>query len=51
MRLNHDYIRNILLFIEENLNYKEYTDMPSYHKTPSISEVLSDEYFIDYNQE
>lgn len=51
MRLNHDYIRNILLFIEENLNYKEYTDMPSYHKTPSFAEVLSDEYFMDYNQE
>ena len=41
MRLNHDYIRNILLFIEENLNYK----------TPSFAEVLSDEYFVDYNQE
>lgn len=51
MRLNHDYIRNILLFIEENLNYKEYTDTPSYHKTPSFAEVLSDEYFMDYNQE
>lgn len=51
MRLNHDYVRDILLFIEENLNYKDSDSITPYmHKEISNRQLLTNEKFSKYNK-
>ena len=49
MRLNHDYVRNILLFIEE-LNYQN-TETQTYHNEISDSDLVSTVKFSTYNKQ
>ena len=44
MRLNHDYVRNILLFIEEELDYQN-TKTPTYHNEISDSDLITNAKF------
>lgn len=40
MRLNHDYVRDILLFIEQELEYND-TKTPIHHKEITHSDLIS----------
>ena len=49
MILNYDCIRSILLFIEENIGYKDSNeDVPSIHEDISYISILKNEYFDKY---
>ena len=48
MRLNADYVRDILLYIENNLGYDEYSNN---HKEIGYGKLLCDEYFINYDKQ
>lgn len=50
MRLNHDYVRNILLVIEEELDYQN-TKAPKYHNEISDSDLISNVKFSTYNKQ
>lgn len=50
MRLNHDYVRNILLFIEKELDYKD-DRIPTYHNEISDSDLISNIKFSKYDQQ
>ena len=50
MRLNHDYVRDILLYIEKNLDYKDSSN-PSYHKEMIFGKLLADDTFCNHNKE
>lgn len=52
MKLNADYVRDILLYIEKNLNYKNSdSNIPSIHKEISDGKLISDNFFDNYNKE
>lgn len=46
MRLNHDYVRDILLFIESELRYEN-----NQHKCFRFSKILKHDNFIKYNKD
>nr|DAI04395.1 MAG TPA: YjcQ protein [Caudoviricetes sp.] len=48
MRLNADYVRDILLYIESNLNYD---DLSNAHKEISHGKLLRDEHFANYDKQ
>ena len=48
MRLNADYIRDILLYIESNLNYDEFSNT---HKEINHGKLLRDDYFTNYDKQ
>lgn len=48
MRLNHDYVRDILLYIEKNLGYEEFSNM---HKEIHYGKLLCDEHFANYDKQ
>lgn len=50
MKLNHDYIRDILLYIENNLDYENPSN-PRYHDELLFGKLLSDDSFDKYNKE
>lgn len=50
MRLNHDYVRDILLYIEEKLNYEDSSN-PAYHKNIFFGKLLTDNYFEKYDKQ
>lgn len=51
MRLNHDYVRDILLFIENNLQYKDWdSDIPSTHQEVTNGQLICDANFDGYNK-
>lgn len=50
MRLNHDYVRDILLFIEEELDYKD-TKTPTYHNEISDSDLINNIKFSKYDKQ
>lgn len=52
MKLNADYVRDILLFIEKELDY-EYTDSntPSKHKEISDGKLVCDKCFDNYDKQ
>lgn len=51
MKLNHDYVRDILLFIENYLDYKD-TDSanPHVHREITNGQLILDEQFSNYNK-
>lgn len=51
MILNHDYVRDILLYIESNLNYKSGEEVPTHHKKIDHSRLLDKEQFKNHNKE
>ena len=50
MKLNADYVRDILLYIEKNLDYQEPTN-PNYHNELLFGKLLADNVFDEYNKE
>jgi hypothetical protein len=50
MKLNHDYVRNILMFIEEELDYQN-TKIPTYHQEISDGELVANAKFSKYNKQ
>ena len=48
MRLNADYVRDILLYIENNLGYDEYSNT---HKEIHHGKLLRDDYFENYDKQ
>lgn len=48
MRLNHDYVRDILLYIEKNLGYDEFYNT---HKEIHHGKLLCDEHFANYDKQ
>lgn len=50
MKLNADYVRDILLYIEENLTYKDSLDS-IYRNSLSFGLLLADDYFAKHNKE
>lgn len=51
MTLNYDYVRDILLFIEKNLNYEHFDKLPMNHKKIMHGKLLSDVAFDGYNKQ
>lgn len=52
MRLNHDYIRDILLFIEKELDYEDSdSQTPCNHKEIMDGQLVCDEQFNTYNKQ
>jgi hypothetical protein len=49
MKLNHDYVRDILLFIENNLDYED--SPPTHHKEIFYGILLADKYFTEYDRQ
>lgn len=51
MKLNADYVREILLFVEKELVYDDNNSpFPHTHKQISNIQLISDPYFISYNK-
>ena len=50
MRLNHDCIRDILLYIEKKLDYEDPSN-PTYHKDIFFGILLTDNYFEKYDKQ
>ena len=50
MKLNADYVRDILLYIEKNLDYQEPTN-PNYHNELLFGKLLADNVFDEHNKE
>ena len=50
MRLNHDYVRDILLFIEKDLDYKDSSN-PNYRDELPFGQLLVSDKFSKYNKE
>ena len=50
MRLNHDYVRDILLYIEEKLEYEDPSN-PAYHEEMFFGTLLTDSYFEKYDKQ
>lgn len=48
MRLNADYVRDILLYIEKNLNYDDFSNT---HKEINRGKLLRDVYFTNHNKQ
>lgn len=48
MRLNADYVRDILLYIENNLDYDVFSNM---HKEIYHGKLLCDEHFVNYDKQ
>lgn len=51
MRLNHDYVRSILLFIEQETSYKGNTQIPVFHNEIRHTVILKSKDFEDYDQQ
>ena len=52
MKLNHDYVRDILLYIEENLYYEDsQSATPNKHQEISDGQLLCDDYFKNHNKQ
>lgn len=52
MRLNADYVRDILLYIEKNLDYKNSdSSTPSIHEEISDGKLICDKSFENYDKE
>lgn len=52
MKLNHDYVRSILLFIEQNLDYENAdSPTPSIHKEITDGKLICDSYFDKYDKQ
>lgn len=51
MKLNHDYVRDILLFIEEELDYQCNTKTPTYHNEITDGQLLANKKFERYNKQ
>lgn len=52
MKLNADYVRDILLYIEDNLDYKDSdSDTPSRHKEITNGKLVCDDYFKNYDKQ
>ncbi len=52
MKLNHDYVRDILLYIEENLDYEDKdSETPYRHKIITDSELMTDDIFKKHNKQ
>ena len=49
MRLNHDYIRDILLYIENNLDYEN--DQADKHKEITDGQLINADCFTNYNKQ
>lgn len=50
MKLNHDYVRSILMFIEEELDYQN-TKIPTYHQEISDGDLVANAKFSKYNKQ
>lgn len=50
MRLNADYVRDILLYIEKNLDYKDSSN-PNYHNELLFGKLIADNVFSKHNKE
>lgn len=48
MKLNADYVRDILLYIEKNLGYNKSSNI---HKEITNRELISDDSFTNYNKQ
>ena len=51
MTFNYDYVRDILLFIEKNLNYEHFDKLPMNHKKIMYGKLLSDVSFDGYDKQ
>lgn len=52
MRLNHDYVRDILLFIERELDYKDSESQTPYkHKEITDGQLVCNSHFKTYNKQ
>ena len=51
MILNHDYVRDILLYVEKNLNYKSDEEVPTHHKKLDHSRLPDKEQFKNYDKD
>ena len=52
MKLNHDYVRSILLFIEQNLDYKNAdSPTPSIHNEITDGQLICNPYFDKYDKQ
>ena len=51
MTLNYDYVRDILLFIEKNLNYEHFDKLPMNHRKIMYGQLLSDVAFDGYDKQ
>ena len=52
MRLNPDYVRDILLFIEKELDYEDAENQtPHIHKEITDGQLVSNQYFSTYNKQ
>lgn len=52
MKLNADYVRDILLFIEKYLDYEDSeSQVPHIHKEITDGQLISNEYFTTYNKQ
>ncbi len=51
MRLNHDYVRDILLFIESELDYQGHTKTPTYHTEISDGELINHDKFKKHDKQ
>ena len=51
MILNHDYVRDILLYVEKNLNYKSGEEVPTHHKKLDHSRLPDKEQFKNYDKD
>lgn len=50
MRLNHDYVRSILIFIEKELDYQN-TKIPTYHREISDGDLVTNAKFSKYDKQ
>lgn len=50
MKLNADCVRDILLYIEENVNYEDSSN-PTFHNELMFGKLLADDTFKKYNKE
>lgn len=50
MKLNHDYVRDILLYIENNIGYKDSSN-PNSHKMIRFGKFFENDIFENYNKE
>lgn len=51
MKLNPDAVRKILLFISDNLNYKDAdSDFPNQHQEMTNGQIVTNDYFNDFDK-
>lgn len=51
MKLNYDYVREILLFIEENLHYEKFDNLPINHSGIMYGKLLSNQVFENHDKQ